>query len=316
MAAPQHPSDGERTALYRLYDASDQLLYVGIATDPKARWYRHASDKDWWGDVATREVEWFASREEASNAEITAIHKEKPTHNRTHNYTPSPLLSLLPLAADQPMRPRLKRIEKDERSAAQRVAADLRALIMSGDVPLASKLPTTSEFMAQYRISNVTVQRALAILKDEGFAIGRSGAGVYITSPTPEGMPDLDTYGVREIESGIVAATVEVATQLDLSAGQPVFRQMQVTEADGWPLRLTATYRLSPEETTGAVEHLDSLTVRLPTSAELVALHLPEGIPVLRTLRTTKGGDGKPLEVQLLTEPGHLCRRQYRSTVE
>ncbi|MGW6741681.1 GIY-YIG nuclease family protein [Streptomyces sp. NPDC055025] len=125
----------ERTALYRLYDKTDQLLYVGIASDPKNRWYRHATDKEWWPEVATRDVEWFDSREQASAAEVNAITSEKPLHNRTHNYRPSRLLALLPAAVKAPMRPKLQRVEEDERSASHRVAADLRSLIMSGDIP-------------------------------------------------------------------------------------------------------------------------------------------------------------------------------------
>lgn len=31
----------ERTALYRLYDAGDRLLYIGISNNPEARWARH-----------------------------------------------------------------------------------------------------------------------------------------------------------------------------------------------------------------------------------------------------------------------------------
>jgi predicted GIY-YIG superfamily endonuclease len=42
------PEPPERTALYRLYDATDQLLYVGISTNPEERWKTHTMLKSWW----------------------------------------------------------------------------------------------------------------------------------------------------------------------------------------------------------------------------------------------------------------------------
>lgn len=71
----------ERTALYRLFDATDQLLYVGIAEDPKRRWQQHAGDKAWWSQVARRDVEWLATRGAAEALERAAIVDERPLHN-------------------------------------------------------------------------------------------------------------------------------------------------------------------------------------------------------------------------------------------
>jgi predicted GIY-YIG superfamily endonuclease len=73
-----------RTALYRLYDSADALLYVGIAEDPKKRWSEHAADKPWWSNVAQRDVEWFSARELAEAAERVAITSEAPLHNVRH----------------------------------------------------------------------------------------------------------------------------------------------------------------------------------------------------------------------------------------
>ncbi len=37
-----------RTALYRLYDEHNQLLYVEVTSDPNRRWETHRAEKDWW----------------------------------------------------------------------------------------------------------------------------------------------------------------------------------------------------------------------------------------------------------------------------
>lgn len=73
-----------RTALYRLYDDTDALLYVGIAEDPRERWSQHAADKSWWPEVTRRDVEWIANRADAERTEREAIMSEKPRYNRTH----------------------------------------------------------------------------------------------------------------------------------------------------------------------------------------------------------------------------------------
>lgn len=69
------------TALYRLFDAADQLLYVGISTQPETRWTQHAADKPWWPLVQHRKVEWHPDREAAETAERAAISTEEPLYN-------------------------------------------------------------------------------------------------------------------------------------------------------------------------------------------------------------------------------------------
>ncbi|MFJ6559937.1 GIY-YIG nuclease family protein [Streptomyces sp. NPDC091412] len=75
----------ERTALYRLYDAEDRLLYVGITTNPKVRWRAHARDKRWWPEVARKTIEWFETRKSAERVEKIEVEEESPVYNRNFN---------------------------------------------------------------------------------------------------------------------------------------------------------------------------------------------------------------------------------------
>jgi hypothetical protein len=70
-----------RTALYRLFDRDDRLLYVGIAFNPRVRCYHHKKHKPWWSEVARREVEWHDDRRQAEAAERAAIAGEQPLYN-------------------------------------------------------------------------------------------------------------------------------------------------------------------------------------------------------------------------------------------
>lgn len=67
--------------LYRFYDASDQLLYVGITNDPPRRFSKHRDDKAWWTGVARIDLEMHQTRHELAAAERAAIESERPLHN-------------------------------------------------------------------------------------------------------------------------------------------------------------------------------------------------------------------------------------------
>ncbi|MFJ9420759.1 type II toxin-antitoxin system prevent-host-death family antitoxin [Streptomyces sp. NPDC101249] len=77
--------DGHRTALYRLYDDTGLLLYIGISHQPEVRFEQHAKSKVWWAQVARRTVEWFDDRPSAAQAEAEAIRAEDPEHNGTYS---------------------------------------------------------------------------------------------------------------------------------------------------------------------------------------------------------------------------------------
>jgi len=72
-------------ALYRFYDATDVLLYVGITVDLPKRMKQHRGSKPWWALVDHMQVEHFDSRTEVAAAEKAAICSEHPLFNDTHN---------------------------------------------------------------------------------------------------------------------------------------------------------------------------------------------------------------------------------------
>jgi hypothetical protein len=64
---------GKVTFLYRLYDASDDLLYAGITTSVERRLSEHRP-KHWYAQVTRVEVDEFPSRWRAVLAECLAGH--------------------------------------------------------------------------------------------------------------------------------------------------------------------------------------------------------------------------------------------------
>ncbi|MFJ6729415.1 GntR family transcriptional regulator [Streptomyces sp. NPDC091281] len=69
---------------------------------------------------------------------------------------------------------------KDGRPLGERIAAEIRKLIMDGDLEPGAPLPTTEQLCKQHDTTNVTIQRATKILKDEGLLVGRTGVGVFV----------------------------------------------------------------------------------------------------------------------------------------
>ncbi|MDX2997984.1 GIY-YIG nuclease family protein [Streptomyces scabiei] len=82
-----HRPNDERTALYRLYDANDVLLYLGISWNPDFRWEQHQNDKHWAHQVARRTVEWHPTRSAALAEEESATAVEKPLHDSSWHRT-------------------------------------------------------------------------------------------------------------------------------------------------------------------------------------------------------------------------------------
>jgi predicted GIY-YIG superfamily endonuclease len=75
----------ERTAVYRLFDTEDDLLYIGVSDQFGARWHQHAKVQPWWRDVDHQTITWFDTRDEALATETAAIKAEQPLYNIVHN---------------------------------------------------------------------------------------------------------------------------------------------------------------------------------------------------------------------------------------
>lgn len=70
----------KKSAVYRLFDADSNLLYVGMALHPENRIVRHRR-KPWGKKITHFTVEWHEGRHVALAAENHAIATENPAHN-------------------------------------------------------------------------------------------------------------------------------------------------------------------------------------------------------------------------------------------
>lgn len=153
---------------------------------------------------------------------------------------------------------------EDKRPLAERIAAEIRKLIMNGDWEPGKQVPTNEALRTQYETSNVTIQRALQILKDEKFLEGRTGIGVFVRgeraqtispahyiAPAESGQPyrwlteatkRQQTSKYRMLEVGEVTPPTEVARALRLEEGGTAMLRSRIGFLDGQPAELVHSY--------------------------------------------------------------------------
>ena len=69
------------TFLYRHFDAEGVLLYVGVSNRWERRLKQHGKTSEWFDQITQVKIEKFLTRQDALDAETTAIQVEKPKHN-------------------------------------------------------------------------------------------------------------------------------------------------------------------------------------------------------------------------------------------
>ncbi|WP_343242931.1 winged helix-turn-helix domain-containing protein [Streptomyces sp. SID12501] len=73
------------------------------------------------------------------------------------------------------------------------IAETLRERIRSGGLGAGDALPTQAVLMREFGAASLTVQKAMALLKQEGWAVSRPGKGAFVAHHDhPDGADDLD----------------------------------------------------------------------------------------------------------------------------
>lgn len=78
-------SNTNKTALYRHFDADNQLLYIGVSISAVDRFEEHQIMSEWAFQSVRMDTQWFDSKEEALAAEKHAIKNEHPKFNKAHS---------------------------------------------------------------------------------------------------------------------------------------------------------------------------------------------------------------------------------------
>jgi GntR family transcriptional regulator len=183
----------------------------------------------------------------------------------------------------------------DRRSLHERIAADLRDDIMSGELPPGANLPSTAQLRTRFDASNATVQKALQLLKDEGLVVGRAGAAVtvrehrqrtmrpaasLIPAATGETYPWLTEAAKHGADARITILDVaqthppaDVRTALGIPADGLVLLRSQLLLIDDEPAELVKSYY--PLDIARGTPLMDRRRIKGGTPALLADLGLP-----------------------------------------
>ncbi|NUL03671.1 GntR family transcriptional regulator [Streptomyces lunaelactis] len=190
----------------------------------------------------------------------------------------------------------------DHRSLHERIAADLRDEIMSGDLGPGAKLPSTMQLKARFDASNATVQKALQLLKDERLVVGRAGAAVTVRehrqrtmrpasymAPAESGGPyrwlteaakQGARAGSRLLDVGEVAPPADVSAALNLPEGGTAVLRRQVLMLDDEPAELVTSYY--PVDIARGTAMMDRRKIKGGTPTLLAELGYPPRLSVDR----------------------------------
>lgn len=135
------------------------------------------------------------------------------------------------------------------RSLRHRIADDLRALILAGELPPGTQLPSEPELARRMQVSRSSLRSAIALLEDEGLLRPVHGSGTYVNH-RPRLRDDISrnlsrtamiaatgrTPGARLTEARLEPGPPEVAAAFGLPDGAPLSTLRRVRTADGEPV--------------------------------------------------------------------------------
>ena len=139
----------------------------------------------------------------------------------------------------------------------QTVATELRDRIKRGIYRPGQRVPTEAELVREFRVSGITVRRAIRDLVLEGRLQGRRGAGVFVcerrrvvrslgddfrVSLGDEIRRAGEEPGIRQLSCELVPAPEAVAKRLRLRSGTRVYRHDKLVLADGEAVCIDVAY--------------------------------------------------------------------------
>lgn len=216
----------------------------------------------------------------------------------------------------------------------QQITDQILQDINSGKFSVNKRLPTEDEMSQQYKVSRITIRRAVSDLVEQGVVVKRQGKGTFVKTPRMQksfkvaalSFTELCQANGRRAGANVLEATVcepadsEVLNVLGLEKGEKAVRILRLRTADDKPLviednffPLEYTYLLGVDLVNQSLyqylrqeRHINiiagSMTLRIVRASSKHArlLNMPRNTPLLHLWGTTLCGDGKIL---------HTCRQ-------
>ncbi|MGK9459263.1 GntR family transcriptional regulator [Streptomyces sp. G6] len=222
------------------------------------------------------------------------------------------------------------------RSRHHDIADDLRQQITAGSFLPSERLPSETALADRYKVSTVTLRKALAVLQRDGLVEKIHGKGNFVRRPHRKimyvgGWGTLDPWTATEpdsrvtIHSTALQAQAHLATLLKVPTGSPVVEFTCLSREGESPHGLARVYMphdlVPPGALDGASTYREAATrfaflgrppttareavsARFPTPEEASALRIGNTSVVLSITRIATDLTGRVIEATLLAFPG------------
>ncbi|MGW0788472.1 GntR family transcriptional regulator [Streptomyces sp. NPDC002911] len=216
------------------------------------------------------------------------------------------------------------------------IADDLRHQITTGVIKPGERLSSEASLAARYRVSTVTLRRALAVLQGEGLVEKIHGKGNYVRRPRRKvmyvgGWGTLDPWTAAEpklritVRHTTVPASVHLTTLLKLPTGSRLVEYTCLSLEQGTPHGLARIYIPRDLAPAGVLDDdsayreaatrfavlgsspatiRETVCARSPTPDEASALRIGPTTAVLAITRIATDSTGRVTEAALLAFPG------------
>jgi GntR family transcriptional regulator len=134
--------------------------------------------------------------------------------------------------------------------------------IKNGEYSPGALLPTENDLIAQYKISRVTVRKAMDMLLTDGLIIRKRGYGTYVQQKKVEQTmqrvlhfsDEMQKKGLKSstkmVTNEVLPASLQIAEALSIPEGTPLIHVYRIRYADDIPLCIESAYlvqKLCPE---------------------------------------------------------------------
>jgi GntR family transcriptional regulator len=223
----------------------------------------------------------------------------------------------------------LDRLTPSRRFLYDVVARELRRRISVQVYRPGVRIPSERELAREFKVSGITIRRAIRDLSVEGLLVSRQGLGVFVTdtrrivrslgrgsrTSVAEEMRRAGVEpGIKELSWSMVAAEERIAGRLAVDPGTLLYRLEKIVLADAEPVGIDIAYLPRPLGETMRhevsaeflfpillargvpVDHIDfQIEVSAVSPDQGPLLGLPVGFPLLVVRYTPIGANGAPI---------------------
>ena len=210
----------------------------------------------------------------------------------------------------------------------QRLAEDIER----GKYTVGSRIPPEHELEALYKVSRVTVRRALAELTAEGLLEKKQGKGTFVSTPRiSQDLKSIHSFHDACKQNGFQGGTIVIHVkeeaadsadleELELKSGSKIVETLRVRTADGTPVVLEKNHfsmaysYLENENLSGSLYNVlrdygieprqasHDISMTFATEEQAKLLGIEKGAPLMRLHEVVYDQKGRPLHnsIQLI----------------